>query len=440
MTDRSKGVPFARLAADIPNAIVGGPFGSNLVSTDYTDRGVPVIRGQNLGASRWVGGEFVFVSEEKADALRANWARPGDIVFTQRGTLGQVAIVPQGPWDRYVISQSQMKATIDSQKADPFYVYYFFTNPVEKEYIIANAIQTGVPHTNLTQLRSHPVCVPSLPEQKAVANVLRAIDDKIEQNQRTVGSAERLARAIFHAWFVDLEPVKLKTAGATSFGSMPRHVFDALSTSFYHSRVGPLPHGWETRGLASIATFLNGLALQKYPPRGDRSDLPVIKIAQLRSGSTASADLANADVPEQYVINDGDLLFSWSGTLEAELWFGGKGALNQHLFKVIATAFPQWFSLLWIRHHLPWFRMIAASKATTMGHIKRAHLNEAQVVIPPADVLQAADAVIGPLYALYAQLMMESRKLETMRDFLLPKLMSGEVSVVPDANSVRART
>src|SRR5438045_1980542 len=90
-------LPLNRLAADIPNAIVGGPFGSNLVSNDYVDHGVPVIRGQNLGAGRWVSGDFAFVSDAKAEALRANWARPGDIVFTQRGTLGQVAIIPKGP-------------------------------------------------------------------------------------------------------------------------------------------------------------------------------------------------------------------------------------------------------------------------------------------------------------------------------------------------------
>jgi type I restriction enzyme S subunit len=117
-------LPFGDLAADSPNSIVGGPFGSNLVSSDYTESGVPVIRGQNMGGGRWVGGDFAFVSDEKAGSLHANLARPRDVVFTQRGTLGQVALVPDAPWDRYVVSQSQMKATVNRDLADPLFVYY----------------------------------------------------------------------------------------------------------------------------------------------------------------------------------------------------------------------------------------------------------------------------------------------------------------------------
>ncbi len=196
--------------------------------------------------------------------------------------------------------------------------------------------------------------------------------------------------------------------------------------------IGPVPAGWEVKPIATIATFLNGLALQKYPPRGDGRDLPVIKIAQLRKGSADGAALANSDLPEQYVIRDRDLLFSWSGTLEARFWFGGEGALNQHLFKVTSSQFPSWFCLLWIRQHLPWFRAIAASKATTMGHIKRGHLQEAPVVVPPNAVLQGANEVIGPVYDLFSQLMIESRKLAAIRDMLLPKLLSGEVRVQVD--------
>src|SRR5437867_2117838 len=118
----------ADIAAPIRNALVGGPFGSNLVQRDYAAKGVPVIRGQNMGLGRWVGGEFVFVSPEKAEQLSPNTARPGDLVFTQRGTIGQVAIVPAGPFERYIISQSQMKLTVDSTKADSTFLYYLFTS------------------------------------------------------------------------------------------------------------------------------------------------------------------------------------------------------------------------------------------------------------------------------------------------------------------------
>ena len=179
--------PVARIediAACERNALVGGPFGSNLVSRDYVDFGVPVIRGQNLGLGRWVTGEFAYVGEQKALKLSANWARPGDIVFTQRGTLGQVAVVPEGPFDRYVISQSQMKLTVDPSKADPLFVYYAFTTNQMQEYVLNHSITTGVPHTNLGILRQTPIPLPPLPEQSAIAHILGTLDDKIELNRR----------------------------------------------------------------------------------------------------------------------------------------------------------------------------------------------------------------------------------------------------------------
>lgn len=134
-----KHTTLPKIAADARNAIVGGPFGSNLVSRDYVKSGVPVIRGQNLGKGKFLGGDYVFVSKEKAEKLSANIARPNDLMFTQRGTLGQIAIVPDGPWDAYIVSQSQMKATIDPKKAVVEFLYYYFSSPREIQYIKSNA-------------------------------------------------------------------------------------------------------------------------------------------------------------------------------------------------------------------------------------------------------------------------------------------------------------
>ena len=293
----------------------------------------------------------------------------------------------------------------------------------------------SVPRVDRNGLHRIPVLLPPLDEQRTIAGVLGALDDMIEQNRRTARSLERLAQAIFRAWFVDFEPVKAKAAGAASFPSVPQLVFDALPTRFVDSGIGAVPEGWEVKSITAIATFLNGLALQKYPPRGDGEDLRVIKIAELRKGSAEGAAWANGDVAERYVIGDGDLLFSWSGTLETAFWFGGKGALNQHLFKVTSSRFPSWFCFLWIRQHLPWFHAIAASKATTMGHIKRGHLQETQVVVPPEEILDAANEVIGPIYDLFGQLMIETRKLAALRDVLLPKLLSGEVRLRVDGGT-----
>ena len=197
MSDRvfSTRTPYAvgDLAASSRNALVGGPFGSDLVSRDYVLSGVPVIRGTNMGHGRWVSGDFAYVTPKKADSLASNCAKPGDLVFTQRGTLGQVALVPSNGAERYLISQSQMKLTVDAKKVAPLFLYYVFTDAQQQEYIRQNAIQTGVPHTNLGILRNTPLTLPPLAEQKNIAAVLGSLDDKIELNRRMNATLDEIA-------------------------------------------------------------------------------------------------------------------------------------------------------------------------------------------------------------------------------------------------------
>jgi type I restriction enzyme S subunit len=188
------------------------------------------------------------------------------------------------------------------------------------------------------------------------------------------------------------------------------------------------PEGWREVPLDQIADFLNGLALQKYPGNGD-DDLPVIKIAELRAGSASGSDRASRTIPPQYVVEDGDVLFSWSGSLLQRVWAGGRGALNQHLFKVTSKEWPKWLHYLWVDHHLPQFQAIAASKATTMGHIQRHHLSEAMTIIGSPEVMKAADELIRPLFQRSVANSLESRTLAATRDLLLPRLMSGELRV-----------
>lgn len=171
-----------------------------------------------MGHGRWVDGEFAFVSQAKADSLASNCAKPGDLVFTQRGTLGQVALVPKNGADRYLISQSQMKLTVDVEKADALFLYYVFNSAEQQAYIRQNAIQTGVPHTNLGILRNTPLTLPPLTEQIAIAAVLGALDDKIELNRRMNATLEAMARALFQSWFVDFDPVRAKLDGRQPVG------------------------------------------------------------------------------------------------------------------------------------------------------------------------------------------------------------------------------
>ncbi len=276
--------------------------------------------------------------------------------------------------------------------------------------------------------------IPWPPEssRRAIAHILGTLDDKIELNRRMSETLEAMAQALFKAWFVDFEPVRAKLEGRWQAGQslpgLPAHLYHLFPDRLVDSELGQIPEGWEVKSLDEIARFLNGLALQKYPPTGNCS-LPVIKIAQLRAGHTDGADRASADIAPEYVVDDGDILFSWSGSLECVVWAGGKGALNQHLFKVLPNGYPRWLCYFGIHEHLEDFRHIAASKATTMGHIQRHHLSSAKLAVPPLDLLSAIDRYIFSFFEASWKQNLESRALAGLRDALMPKLIRGEMRV-----------
>lgn len=419
-------VPVRDIAAPDRNAIVGGPFGSKLGRADYVVRGVPVIRGQNMGG-RWVSGEFVCVSADKAESLRANLAGPGDIVFTQRGTLGQVSMVPLGEHPSYLVSQSQMKLTVDPRKADPLFYYYVFRSEDQQRHVRVSAIQTGVPHTNLGILRDTPVVLPPLPTQRAIAHILGTLDDKIELNRRQNETLEAIARALFKSWFVDFDPVHSQPAAHPP--PLPPSLTPLFPSRLIDSELGPIPEGWRVAALDSIADFQNGLALQRFAPREDEEPLPVIKIRELRTGVDASSGLASPSIRPDCIIDDGDVIFSWSGSLMVVIWCGGRGAPNQHLFRVSSTRYPRWLYYFWLLEHLPAFQDIAGDKATTMGHIQRHHLTEAKVIIPPAALVDAATGILEPYLERIVHNNVESRKLAATRDALLPRLLAAELDL-----------
>ncbi len=290
-----------------------------------------------------------------------------------------------------------------------------------------------IPSTTRAAVYMLELDVPPKHEQLAISRILGTLDDKIELNRRQNETLEAMARALFKAWFVDFEPVRAKLEGrwqrGQSLPGLPAHLYDLFPDRLVESELGEIPEGWEMRSLDSIANYLNGLALQKFPPEGDDEFLPVIKIAQLRAGNTNGADRASARIKPEYVVVDGDVLFSWSGSLEVEVWNGGRGALNQHLFKVTSNTVPKWFYFFATRHHLQSFRAIAADKATTMGHIQRKHLTDARVAVASPEGMKKFDIAIAPLFDQLVSNAQQSRSLAQLRDTLLPKLISGELRV-----------
>ena len=187
---------------------------------------------------------------------------------------------------------------------------------------------------------------------------------------------------------------------------------------------------WKRASLLDIASYKNGLAMQKFRPEGNDKGLPVLKIRELGQGYCGpDAERCRSDIDESVIIHDGDLVFSWSGTLLLDFWAAGDAGLNQHLFKVTSEDYPSWLYYMWTKHHLRRFIAMAKDRATTMGHIKRSALQESEVLIPPNEMLSELTSVMQPMIDEMIALKIQSRKLGELRDALLPKLMSGDVDV-----------
>jgi type I restriction enzyme, S subunit len=290
------------------------------------------------------------------------------------------------------------------------------------------AYLTGAVMPKLTQgnLNNIALPCPPVPVQREIVRLLGGLDDTIDVLRAENKVMEDISEALFRSWFVDFAPSKANLAGEAMEGFAPELLASFPAAFDENTR---LPAGWSNDSLDKDITYLNGLALQKYPPVAGEATLPVIKIGQLKAGRGDPKVLASRKMKPQFIIKDGDIIFSWSGTLEVRIWTGGEGALNQHLFKVTSEKHPPWFCYEATRLHLDSFRGTAADKATTMGHIQRHHLTEAKVPVPPVQAMEAMSSVMRPLFELRVANGQAIRALEQLRDHLLPRLVDGRLSL-----------
>ena len=370
---------------------------------------IELCYGKGLPKKNRIPGPYpVFGSNGIVDSHNEFLVEGPGIIIGRKGSVGEVKFSKNDFWpiNTTYYLKVKKKGSID--------FWYYFLLTLKLNRMNSHSAVPGLNRDIVYELKKK---IPDEKEQTAIAKILSDLDSKIELLQKQNKTLEAIGQAIFKHWFVDSE-----------FPNEEGKPYKSSGGEMVDSELGEIPKGWGVKPLDQIANFLNGLALQKFPPEGD-DFLPVIKIKELRQGITEQSDKASPNIDKKYIINDGDVLFSWSGTLMVVIWGEGKGALNQHLFKVTSDNFEKWFYYYWIKNHLRTFIGIAKDKTTTMGHIKRHHLTASKVLVPNDVIFERMNEIMKSFIHKTIKNKLELRMLISLRDTLLPKLMSGEIRV-----------
>ncbi|WP_294656373.1 restriction endonuclease subunit S [uncultured Fusobacterium sp.] len=337
-----------------------------------------------------------YVSQETYNTfMTRGFPKKGDILLTTEAPLGCVAELPD---DKFCLAQRLLTLRGNPKFLVNKYLLYYLQSDYGQHELLSRATGTTVQGIKRTEFSKVNIKLPPLNIQKKIAKILSDIDEKIELNNKINNNLEKQVQLIFNNHFFNK---------------------DKNYTNYISSN------------LLEIADFLNGLAMQKYTPNDfNEKSYPVLKIKELNQGFTdKNSDRCSNKIKPEYIINNGDIIFSWSGTLLIKIWCGNKCGLNQHLFKVTSKKYDKWFYFLWINYHLKKFISIAKDKATTMGHIKRADLEKAFVLIPPEKEYESLNKILTPLFENIISNKKENNHLVNLKNYLLPKLMNGEIDI-----------
>ena len=335
------------------------------------------------------------------------------ILLPRKGTLSNIMYVNESFWT----VDTMYYAVVNDKLADAFYLYSYLSQ------LDLSNLDSGstLPSMTKSAYESIVVKLPDLKIQKAVATILFNIRKKLETNNKINQELEAMAKTLYDYWFVQFDfPDQNGKPYKSSGGKM-----------VYNPELKrEIPEGWGVDSLWNIANFYNGLAMQKYRPDTNEDDyLPVIKIREMMNGFSKDTERARLDIPSEAVVDRGDILFSWSATLEGIIWGKEKGALNQHIFKVTSDTYPKSFIYFELKSYLKVFKAIAELRKTTMGHITQDHLKQAKIVVPPIELISKLDAKLQPIMLKQQILENQNQELTQLRDWLLPMLMNGQVKV-----------
>lgn len=422
-----------------------GPFGKALTPDAYVSSGVPLLRGVNVNNGRYHDDDYVFISDADADRLSKFESFPGDVLLVHKGSLGQIGLMPERRrFDRYIMGNSMMRVMCDRTKLLPAYLRYWLQSPDGQSYLLGRVSQVGVPQLQrpLTTLREAALPVPPVELQEKVVNVLGSLEDKIEQNRRTSRALEGLARATFKAWFVDFEPVKAKAAGQTSFPGMLTAVFATLPTRFTDSVGRTVPAGWTVQPLETCISHLidhRGKTPKKLGGDWSQGGIPALSAKNVKAGRIIRAELTNfVDdemfrrwMPEPLALND---IVMTSEAPLGELVYLARNAdycLSQRVFGIRANRDVVVPSYLYrfLESDDAQTQLAGRASGTTVVGIRQSELRKIAVSVPPIGIQRAAAGLFQGCADLATQLDESTEKLATLRDYLLPLLLSGRVRV-----------
>lgn len=326
-------------------------------------------------------------------------------------------------FDNVILGYHCALITPDESKISGKYLNAFMNSPFIHKYFANSASGSGQRYAlSVEVLESMPLLLPSLEDQRRIGEIFSKLDRKIALNRAMNANLESLAKQIYDYWFVQFDfPDENGRPYKSSGGKMVRN--EKLKRD--------IPDGWHCGNLFEIATFTNGLACQKYRPEEGEKPLPVIKIREMHDGFTSDTEYVSPNIPEAVRVYNGDILFSWSASLEVMLWCFGKGGLNQHIFKVTsANKFPKSFYFFQLLDYVSVFKKMAEARKTTMGHITQDHLQQSTIAIPDdISIANKLDGIISPIFAQIVKLQEEITHLTQQRNELLPLLMNGQVTI-----------
>ena len=309
---------------------------------------------------------------------------------------------------------------VDKTIVYPKFMAFYLRSPLFRRTIINNTVMTLRASFNEAMFSYLEIMLPDFETQKKIGDFLYSLEKKKQVNNQVNRELEAMAKTLYDYWFVQFDfPDQNGKPYKSSGGKM-----------VYHPELKrEIPESWGVDSLWNIANFYNGLAMQKYRPVTEDDYLPVIKIREMMNGFSKDTEKARLDIPTEAVVERGDILFSWSATLEVIIWGKERGALNQHIFKVTSATYPKSFIYFELKSYLKVFKSIAELRKTTMGHITQDHLKQAKIVVPPIEIISKLDAKLQPIMLKQQILENQNQELTQLRDWLLPMLMNGQVKV-----------